>query len=206
MQSRGMTREQLLDAAGDLMIERDSLEISLMDIAVRAGVNAAMVKYYFGNKEGLLLALLERDARGTLNQLLRLMAMDLPPDEKLKRHLVGVMRVCFQRPYINRLVVAVLRDQPANRRQQVADLYIRPMTDFYARVAEDGAAAGLFRPVDPMMLYFQAVGICDNIVAARVILPTIFGIDALSADQREQYIEQTLAIFLAGVRAPDARS
>src|SRR6516164_9550756 len=59
---RNATAEKLLVAASELMIERASIEISLSDIAQKSGVNAALVKYHFGNKDGLLLAFLARDA------------------------------------------------------------------------------------------------------------------------------------------------
>ncbi len=49
------TAAKLLVAAGDLMIERNSTDISLSDIAEKSGVNSALVKYHFGNKDGLLL-------------------------------------------------------------------------------------------------------------------------------------------------------
>ena len=60
---RNATAEKLLVAASELMIERSSIEISLSDIAQKSGVNAALVKYHFGNKDGLLLALLAFSSR-----------------------------------------------------------------------------------------------------------------------------------------------
>ena len=54
---KNTTAEKLLVAASELMIERSSIEVSLSDIAQKSGVNAALVKYHFGNKDGLLLAL-----------------------------------------------------------------------------------------------------------------------------------------------------
>ena len=63
------TADKLLVAASELMIERSSIEVSLSDIAQKSGVNAALVKYHFGNKEGLLLALLARDAATEVSQL-----------------------------------------------------------------------------------------------------------------------------------------
>ena len=59
---RNPTAEKLLVAASELMIARSAIEVSLSDIAQQSGVNSALVKYHFGNKDGLLLALLERDA------------------------------------------------------------------------------------------------------------------------------------------------
>ena len=41
-----------LVAASELMIERSSIDVSLSDIAQKSGVNAALVKYHFGNKDG----------------------------------------------------------------------------------------------------------------------------------------------------------
>lgn len=63
------TAAKLLVAAGDLMIERNSTEVSLSEIAQKSGVNAALVKYHFGNKDGLLLALLARDAAAEMTNL-----------------------------------------------------------------------------------------------------------------------------------------
>ena len=66
---KNSTAEKLLVAASELMIERASIEVSLSDIAQKSGVNAALVKYHFGNKDGLLLALLARDAATEMSQL-----------------------------------------------------------------------------------------------------------------------------------------
>ena len=65
---KNSTAEKLLVAASELMIERSSIEVSLSDIAQKSGVNAALVKYHFGNKDGLLLALLARDAATEMTQ------------------------------------------------------------------------------------------------------------------------------------------
>ena len=53
-------RAHLLDTASAIMRERDTVDVSLSELSRRAGLNSALVKYYFGNKAGLLKALLER--------------------------------------------------------------------------------------------------------------------------------------------------
>ena len=81
---KNSTAEKLLVAASELMIERASIEVSLSDIAQKSGVNAALVKYHFGNKDGLLLALLARDAATEMSQLEYLISQPISPTAKLQ--------------------------------------------------------------------------------------------------------------------------
>src|SRR5262245_33662615 len=86
---KNSTAEKLLVAASELMIERAAIEVSLSDIAQKSGVNAALVKYHFGNKDGLLLALLARDAATEMSQLEYLLAQKITPTQKLRLHIGG---------------------------------------------------------------------------------------------------------------------
>src|SRR5579863_10393504 len=110
---RNATAEKLLVAASALMIERASIEISLSDIAQKSGVNAALVKYHFGNKDGLLLALLARDAATEIDHLEYLLAQPLSPTAKLKLHIGGIIRAYWRFPYMNRLIHYLLHGSSA---------------------------------------------------------------------------------------------
>jgi AcrR family transcriptional regulator len=96
--AKNTTAEKLLVAASELMIERSSIEVSLSDIAQKSGVNAALVKYHFGNKDGLLMALLARDAATEVTQLEYLLAQPIAPTAKLKLHIAGIIRAYHQFP------------------------------------------------------------------------------------------------------------
>src|ERR1700722_12952414 len=96
--TKNTTAEKLLVAASELMIERSAIEISLSDIAQKSGVNAALVKYHFGNKDGLLLALLARVAATEMAQLEYLLAQPITPTAKLRLHIAGIIRAYHQFP------------------------------------------------------------------------------------------------------------
>jgi AcrR family transcriptional regulator len=53
-----LTKERLLGAVSELLVEKDDLDVSLRDISKRAGTNIAAVKYHFGSKEALVLTVL----------------------------------------------------------------------------------------------------------------------------------------------------
>lgn len=52
-------RSDLLEAARSLFLKSEFKAVSLRQLAETAGVNAAMVNYYFGGKQGLYLAMIE---------------------------------------------------------------------------------------------------------------------------------------------------
>ena len=45
------------------MAERDTIDVTIAEIAARAGANVALVSYYFNGRDGLMLALAKQDAR-----------------------------------------------------------------------------------------------------------------------------------------------
>jgi len=58
----GRTKKRILDSAEELFARHGFQKVSLRSITSEAGVNVALINYYFGNKVGLLDAVLERRA------------------------------------------------------------------------------------------------------------------------------------------------
>ncbi|MDG5498026.1 TetR family transcriptional regulator [Niveispirillum sp. BGYR6] len=202
-QTRGLARDLLLAAASDIMRERDSLELSLSDIANRAGVNSALVKYYFGNKHGLLLALLERDLAIAIEQLQGLVRMSISPTRKMRAHLSGVVKIYFQFPYLNRLSVELLRDADIKVAQRIADRFLRPIYDAYTQMINEGVAAGEFQYVDPKLFYFMVIGACDQIFTARFVLKYVHGEEMVIDDKlRRTYADHVTLLIMEGLKAP----
>jgi TetR/AcrR family transcriptional regulator len=199
---RGNTRADLLAATGALMIERDSVDISLSEIAGRARSNVALVKYYFGNKDGLLLALLERDVLGAIAAIERLIAEDAPALQKMQHHLNGLLRTYHRFPYLNRLLRSVIRDSSPERAKDIAQRLIGPICKFYEALIDQGVSEGTFRKVDPMLIYFSAVGACDQLFSARGVLKALFDVDDIDDDLRRRFIDHTVALLTQGVIAP----
>lgn len=163
-----VTRAQLLEAASAVMIEQGTPDVSLQAIAGKAGVTAPLVKYYFGSKDGLLLALAQRDTGRALEQVHELMGMDLDPRERLRLHIVAIVRTYALHPYLNGLLNLLLKDEKTASAQAIRGSFIVPLTSAQARMLRQGARAGVFRSIDTSMFYFMVVGACQYIFSTRV--------------------------------------
>lgn len=194
------TRQELLEAAHELMIEKDTVEISINEIAERTGLSPALVQYHFGNKDGLLVALLERQ-RTRPGQLENLLEADLTAVEKLEMHVRGIFNVYHRAPYLNRLILTLLR-RDSEVAEHVAENFIKPLSQFHEQLIAQGVADGTLRPINPMSFNFILVGACDNLFSRRAALPVAFGIPEITEDLKRRHREELLSIFLHGLMPP----
>jgi AcrR family transcriptional regulator len=189
-------RDLLLDTAGAIMRESDQVDLSLSELAARSGLNSALVKYYFGNKAGLLKALIEREWVEIVRSVEALMAKDADPETKLRIHMAGVVDNFFHHPYVHRLLLRLIRESEPGEGQRLADAYLKPLLDAYQRLIGEGVAAGVFRPVDPLLFYFTVIGAADRFFSAGPVLRHCGGPDVLDEAWRDRY-RQHLNEFVA---------
>ncbi|OKO70585.1 TetR family transcriptional regulator [Bradyrhizobium macuxiense] len=200
---RNATADKLLVAASELMIERASIEVSLSDIAQKSGVNAALVKYHFGNKDGLLLALLARDAATEISQLEYLLAQPITPSEKLRLHIGGIIRAYHQFPYMNRLIHYLLHESSAGAADEVSKFFVAPLLDFHRRLLAEGIKAGQFRKIDPVLFYTSLIGACDHLFFGRHAMSRAVGVGPVTDEVCREYIKHMEALIFGGVLNPD---
>ena len=197
--NRNATAEKLLVAASELMIERASIEISLSDIAQKSGVNAALVKYHFGNKDGLLLALLARDAATEVDHLEHLLAQRIAPTAKLKLHIAGIIRAYHRFPYMNRLIHYLLHETSAEAAAQVSQFFVAPLLDFHRRLLAEGIKAGEFRKIDPVLFYTSLIGACDHLFFGRQAMSRASGVGPVTDEVCRDYIKHMEALICGGM-------
>lgn len=196
------TAEKLLVAASELMILRHSTDVSLSDIAQQSGVNAALVKYHFGNKDGLLLALLARDAATETANLEYLLAQPIAPTAKLKLHIAGIMKAYYRFPYMNRLIHLLLHESSAEAADEVAKFFVAPLLDFHRRLLAEGVTAGEFRQVDPVLFYTSLIGACDHLFFGRHALSRAVGVGPVTDEVCREYVAHIETMLLGGILKP----
>ncbi len=194
-------REQLLETASAIMREGDIVDISLSELSLRSGLNSALVKYYFGNKAGLMRALLDRDMADIIHAVDALMAKDMDPESRLRRHIGAVVDTYYKTPYLNRLLMRLVRESDADEARRIADSYLTPLSRAYDKLIKDGIKQGVFRTVDPQMFYFTVTGAADRFFSARLVLKHCYDTDTLTEELRDRYREHCIDFIMAGILA-----
>jgi AcrR family transcriptional regulator len=197
--AKNTTADRLLVAASELMIERNSIDVSLSDIAQKSGINAALVKYHFGNKDGLLLSLLARDAATEVTHLEYLLAQPITPTAKLKLHIAGIIKAYYQFPYMNRLIHYLLHESSTEAADEVSKFFVGPLLDFQRRLLAEGVAAGEFRKVDPVLFYTSLIGACDHLFFGRHAMTRATGVGPVTDKVCRDYVAHMEALLFGGM-------
>lgn len=190
----------LLQAASELLKERGGIEPPIIEIAERAGLNAGLIGYYFGGKDGMFIALLDRDMGPSIASLEALVAAPLPALEKLRANITGMINLHYRYPYLNQLLLTIVeRSEPA-RARELSDKWVKPVCDALEVMLRQGQEEGDLRAVDPMLYYYTVQGACDRMFSARYSLKNVFEIEAIDRDLKQRLIDHTIAILLPSLK------
>lgn len=181
------------------MTERGSTDVSLSDIAAKSGLNSALVKYYFGSKSGLMLALLRKVMGPGMEQLRHLPDMDLPPQQKLRIHISGIVKSYFRHPFINRLMHQLLADDPVTFGPLLAEEFSKPVAEVQRKILQEGINAGVFHAVDPLLFYFHINGACDQLFFGQYQLENVFGVSKISDELRRKFVDHLYTVVTEGI-------
>jgi AcrR family transcriptional regulator len=119
-----LRREQLLDAALDVLTEWGFDAVTIEAVAQQAGVTRPVVYDIFGDLEGLMLALMEREEEAAMAPLLEIVGEDPGPDVDPEAFLVDAIRAFLHAVRANprtwRLVLMPPRGSSRELRERIA--------------------------------------------------------------------------------------
>lgn len=200
----GEGRSALLVAARELLSEHGGSLFSVAEVAKRAGMNIALVSYYFGGKEQMLRAILDEDEEASFGPLKVLAAVDMPAIKKLERYLSGVVELYVRRPYLNILIHDLLRRSDEATRKDIAARVVTPVIAFHRALLAQGKAEGVFRDIDPFTFYLNVVGGIDMLFMARATIEDGFGYRMDDAELRRRFVRETVDMVINGVATSQA--
>lgn len=110
---------QILAAADELLAERGPDQVSMRDVAERAGVNKALIFYYFGSRTQLFEKVLERYYRNHAKVLATAFSAGGTPMERVRRAVDAYLDFMDNNHLFARLVMQEVAHQETARLPQV---------------------------------------------------------------------------------------
>src|SRR6476469_3695824 len=96
----GDTEQRILDAAHAVFVRRGTAGTRMQESAAEAGVNQALLHYYFRNKEQLAQAAFERAAKGFMPAVIQVIASPGELEDKVRRVIELELDALARAPYL----------------------------------------------------------------------------------------------------------
>jgi AcrR family transcriptional regulator len=195
------TRAAILAAATEEFTAHGLNGARVDEIAKRSGVNKRMIYYYFGDKNGLYLAVLEDIYADIRNAEIRLHLTDRDPVDAMRELVAFTWNYFIEHPeFLSLLGTENLhRAKHLKTSKKIRELH-SPLIGIITALLARGVKAKVFRAeVDPVQLYITIASLGFFYLSNRFTLSTIFGRDLGTPDalaERGKHIEEVVLGYL----------
>ncbi|MCT9072681.1 TetR family transcriptional regulator [Cupriavidus gilardii] len=193
------TRRRIMDAATEEFAKGGLAGARVDQIARRAETNERMLYYYYGSKEGLFLAVLERQYAQFRAAEERLQIGDEDPVAAVRTLARFVWDWYYQHPEFIRLVNSENLHE-ARHLKKSAQLHelVNPVVDVLAEIVRRGQLQGVFRDnVDVPQLYLTISALGYYVLSNRYTISAVIGRDVASQDEHERFAKLHTDMLLA---------
>ena len=195
------TRENILEVATREFADKGLAGARIDEIADATASSKRMIYYYFGSKDELYRAVLERAYQRIREQEQQARFEDMPPDEALRAVIGHNFDYHFEHPDFVRLVMNENVHHGAHI-AEIAGLKVRNRSaiDQLAAILQRGVAQGLFREgIDPVDLHTTISALSFYNVSNRYTFHHNFGVDFTAPGTRAKRRAQIIACVMAWV-------
>ena len=188
------TEQRILRAARSVFVRRGTAGARMQEIAAEAGVNQALLHYYFRSKDRLAEAVFREAASRLVPAVLRLLgAADIPLEAKVERFVHLYIDTVRQHPYLPGYILAELHHHPERVTLLREAMGIDPaqlqavLRERLGAQLQERAAAGTMRPIAPEQLVVNLLSLAVFPFAGRPLLGVALG---LEGDDFERFLDE----------------
>jgi TetR/AcrR family transcriptional regulator len=174
-------RERLLAAAEKLLREMPPARVTISRIAREANADPALIRYYFGNRAALLVAVVDRvTAHPNRNTQPK-----SGPAVAIADHIAQTVDLVRRAPFLHRLINDELEQAGTEESRERVRAMNLDLVEFYRKLlsADDGTE---FVETNPLFLYLVVLGTSDFFSSAspmiRELLPPGTDVDAMTKE------------------------
>ena len=180
------TERRIFDAAHEVFTQKGLDGTKMQEIADKAGINKALLHYYYRSKEKLF----EMVAKAVLSRnvplMRRVIESDLPLREKIPTFIDQYIGVISKNHYLPLFLISEMNKHPDRFFDQILPKDLPDPAVFFKQV-EAEIQAGNIRPIDPRHLIVNVISMCIFPFIGKPMLRMALG---MSTAEWSEFIEQ----------------
>lgn len=202
------TENRIIRAATDVFLEKGRDGARMQDIADRAGINKALLHYYFRSKNRLYEKVFESIVEFFLSHLLEAAQMQNDLSQMLRSFINEYIDTLARHPQVVRFVLWEIRHGGENFARAAKKVFEKHGYTTIPLIAKtrEAVESGKIRPVDPVHFTLSLLGMCLYPFIARPIIERVIpGVEVFSPDFLRCRKEEVFHLVWEGIQ-PETKS
>jgi AcrR family transcriptional regulator len=178
------TENRILDAARTVFIRRGTSGARMQEIAEEAGVNQALLHYYFRSKERLSEAVFSEVAGRMFPAIIQILAGDDAIEKKVSSVVATYLDTMSRSPFLPGYLISELHHHPERVPQLLKGVAgievstaLKPVLEKLDRQISAEVKAGRMRRIPAQQFMANLISLCVFPFAAQPMLRAAFGLD-----------------------------
>lgn len=169
------TEQKIFDAAHEVFLQRGLDGAKMQEIADRAGINKALLHYYYRTKEKLYETVAKAILTRNVPMIRRIIESELPLQEKIEKFVDQYITVISQNHYLPIFLISEMNKHPDRFFETVIPKNFPKPQKFIEQVEEE-VEKGTIRPIDARHLVVNLMSMCLFPFVAKPMLRMVLGI------------------------------
>lgn len=180
------TEQRIFDAARELFVQKGLDGAKMQEIADRAGINKALLHYYYRTKEKLFEMVVKAVINRAFPAVRQLLESEEPLEQKIIRFVDFYIDLISRNTFVPLFIITELNRQPDRFFETIFPKDMAKPEVFFRQVEEE-IALGNIHPVKPQHLLVNIVSLCVFPFVAKPMFRVILG---LSQPELNQFIAE----------------
>ncbi len=188
------TEQLIMDAANAVFLRRGTAGARMEEIAREAGVNQALLHYYFRTKDRLAEAVFRHAAQQLLPALIQILGSAVDLETKVERVVQLELDHLSRTPHLPGYILSELHQRPDRARQLISTITGMTPEESRPRLLtalrqqiDERVQAGTMAAITPEQFIVNLISLCIFPFAAR---PMIMGVLGLDEAEFTRFMEQ----------------
>lgn len=178
------TEKAILEAAGKVFTHKGFAAARMEDIAKEAGINRALLHYYFRSKDKMFDLIFDQRVHEFFSGLGEIVLSERTLEEKIRAIIEHEINVLLEHPYLPIFVLQEVNQNPERMLEHAQKAGAHPslLLKKFSIQVKDEIKKGKIRAVDPSQLLMNIMSMAIYPFIARPVLKTILETDDLGFD------------------------
>jgi AcrR family transcriptional regulator len=196
------TEQKIFDAAHEVFVQKGMDGAKMQEIADRAGINKALLHYYYRSKEKLYESVARAIIGRAVPTVMQIIENEQPLEEKIARFVDFYISIISRNTFIPLFIISEINKHPERFFETILPKEL-PRPEVFFRQVEAEIATGRIRPIKPQHLLVNIMSMCVSPFLGKPMLRILLGMnpDDMKAFMEERKVEVT-EFILASLR-PD---